>query len=62
MGERVEFIDTVVNSSGERFDVWSLDGTLDSELHVSPFCESDVRPVTDEQIEGFIRSQLQEEV
>lgn len=62
MGQRVEYIDTVENSSGEKFDVWSPDGTLDTALHVSPFCESNVKPVTDDETEAVIRNQLEGEV
>jgi hypothetical protein len=62
MGDTVEYIDTVQNSDGDRFDVWSPDGTLDTALHVSPFCESNVKPVSDEDTEAFIRDQLEGEV
>lgn len=61
-GDVVEFIDTVQDGDGKRYDVWSPDGTPDSALHVSPFCSSDVRPVSDEETETFIREQLEGQV
>lgn len=48
-----------VEHDGDKYDVWTPDGSLDSRLYVSQFAEDDVRPVEDEGTARFIRSELE---
>jgi hypothetical protein len=57
--DRVEYIESVAYD-GQRYDVWSETGGLDVDrLYVSQFAEDDVKPVLDDDVEQFIRNELE---